>query len=183
MSDKCAPTLWTVGHSNVALDVFIGLLTPHRLQVLADVRRFPGSRRWPHFNADAMAEGLAQHGIEYRHFPQLGGRRSKRAPNSPNGAWRVEAFNAYADYLQTPEFHASFADLMGLAEEKRTAIMCSEALPWRCHRRIIADQFVAEGWQVLDIIGKKTQEHALPEFARVDDGVLTYPGEPLFDGS
>jgi uncharacterized protein (DUF488 family) len=183
MSDKCAPTLWTVGHSNIALDAFIGLLTPYQIQALADVRRFPGSRRWPHFNADALAEGLAQHGIEYRHFQKLGGRRSKRAPNSPNGAWRVEAFNAYADYLQSPEFHASFAELMGLAEEKRTAIMCSEALPWRCHRRIIADQFIADGWKVLDIIGKKTQEHALPEFARVNDGVLTYPGESLFDGS
>jgi uncharacterized protein (DUF488 family) len=175
------PTLWTVGHSNLALDAFIGLLTPHGIEVLADVRLLPGSRRWPHFNADALAEGLAQHGIEYRHFPKLGGRRSKRAPDSPNTAWRVEAFNAYADHLQTADFQESFSQLMQLAEQKHTVIMCAEALPWRCHRRIIADLFVARGWTVFDVIGRKAKEHELPEFAKVSDGVLTYPAETLFD--
>jgi uncharacterized protein (DUF488 family) len=174
-------TLWTVGHSNIALDAFIGLLEPHAIDLLADVRLLPGSRRWPHFNADALAAGLAEHGIEYRHFPKLGGRRSKRAPGSPNTAWRVEAFNAYADYLQTADFQESLADLMEVAGQKRTAIMCAEALPWRCHRRIIADAFIVRGWKVLDIIGRQVKEHALPDFAKVAGEVLTYPAEMLFE--
>jgi uncharacterized protein (DUF488 family) len=172
--------LWTIGHSNSELDAFIGLLTAQSIEVLADVRLLPGSRRWPHFNQDVLAGGLGKHGIEYRHFKALGGRRSKRKPDSPNTAWRVEAFNAYADYTQTAEFAASFTELEELARLKRTAIMCAEALPWRCHRRIIADQFVARGWQVLDIIGKQVKQHELPDFAHVDGVVVTYPGKTLF---
>jgi uncharacterized protein (DUF488 family) len=179
--DVADRTLWTIGHSNIAQDEFIDLLKLQSIELLADVRRLPGSRRWPHFNSDALAAGLAVASIEYRHFPQLGGRRSKRRAGSPNTGWRVEAFNAYADYAETAEFGESIAELTTVAEQKRTAIMCAEALPWRCHRRIIADLFVARGWRVLDIIGRKVKEHVLPDFARVVGGDVIYPGGTLFE--
>jgi uncharacterized protein (DUF488 family) len=174
-------TVWTVGHSNRAASEFLELLTTERIEVLADVRRFPGSRLHPQFNGEALAATLAEAGIEYQHFPALGGRRSKRLEGSPNTAWRVEAFNAYADNMLTGEFGEAFAELSSLAADKRSAIMCAEALPWRCHRRLIADQFVARGWRVLDIVGpRQVKGHALPEFARVENGRVTYPGETLF---
>jgi len=174
-------TVWTVGHSNRTADEFLELVTTEGVEVLADVRRFPSSRLHPQFNAEALAATLAEAGIVYRHFPDLGGRRSKRAKDSPNTAWRVEAFNAYADYMLGGEFDEAFAELSSLAAEKPTAIMCAEALPWRCHRRLIADQFVARGWRVLDIVGpRQVKEHALPEFAQVENGRVTYPGGTLF---
>ncbi|RIK88916.1 MAG: DNA repair protein [Planctomycetota bacterium] len=174
-------TLWTIGHSNREIAAFIELLTSAGIELVADVRRFPGSRRHPQFGQEALAEALSRVGLEYQHFPALGGRRSTRAENSPNTAWRVEAFNAYADYMQTDDFKAAAAQLATLAGAHRTAIMCSEALPWRCHRRLIADAMVAQGWTVLDIIGPRSvREHALPEFARVAAGAVTYPGGMLF---
>jgi uncharacterized protein (DUF488 family) len=180
-NSSSAKTVWTVGHSNRQQDEFFGLLIAERIEVVADVRRFPGSRRNPHFSSDALETTLAKAGLQYRHFPELGGRRNQRAENSPNTAWRVEAFGAYADYMVSSEFTDAFANLVALATQERTAIMCAEALPWRCHRRLIADQFVATGWRVLDIVGPgQVKEHALPAFAKVVNGTVTYPGEMLF---
>src|SRR4051812_23506318 len=170
-------TLWTIGHSTRELDAFLALLTENKIDSLADVRRFPGSRRHPHFNREALSATLENAGITYTHFPALGGRRkssslplppgeARRAvrpgegasnfPNSTrpnNTAWRVAAFAPYADYMLTKDFKSALQELQTLATQKRTAIMCAEALPWRCHRRLIADQFIAQAWQVLDIVG------------------------------
>lgn len=176
-----AKTLWTIGHSNHPLDRFLELLAANSIQLIADVRRFPASRKHPHFNGDALAASLAAEGIGYRHFPDLGGRRSERLPDSPNTAWRVEAFNAYADHLQSAEAQAALTELRRIAGQQSVAVLCAEGLPWQCHRRIIADALLAEGWSVLDIMPNgKTKEHTLPEFARIDDGTVTYPGETLF---
>lgn len=173
--------VWTVGHSNRLLGNFIELLAGERVEAVADVRRFPGSRHSPHFGSDPLGAALRAVDIEYRHFGGLGGRRTKRAEVSTNSAWRVEAFNAYADYMTSGEFIDAFSVLLELAQRQRTAIMCAEALPWRCHRRLIADQFIARGWQVWDIIGPgQVKEHALPDFAKVVGGQVTYPGGTLF---
>jgi uncharacterized protein (DUF488 family) len=174
-------TIWTIGHSNLAADAFIAVLKAHSIELVADVRRFPGSRRWPHFGAAALAQRLGEENIEYRHFPELGGRRNKRLPDSPNTAWRVESFNAFADYMASPEFSSALGELELAAAGAPTAIMCAEALPWRCHRRLIADALVARGWTVLDIMSRgKTTLHQLPDFARVIEGAVTYPGSTLF---
>jgi uncharacterized protein (DUF488 family) len=179
---KSAQRLWTIGHSTREIGEFLRLLAAGEIELLADVRRFPGSRRYPHFNQEALSETLATAGIDYRHLPGLGGRRSQRLPDSPNDAWRVKSFNAYADHLQSAEFAADFDQLMDLARRKRTAIMCSEALPHRCHRRIISDVLVARGWQVLHLLSPKRIElHQLTAFARVDGTQVTYPQTPLFN--
>ena len=174
-------TIWTIGHSNHPLEEFVALLRGQAIELLADVRRFPASRAHPHFNGENLAASLAAESIGYQHFPALGGRRKDRAPNSPNTGWRVEAFNAYADHTQSAEFRTAWHELAELAQRRRTAFMCAEALPWQCHRRIIADLFVAGGWEVVDIMPSgKPRPHELPEFARVADGVVTYPGKTLF---
>ena len=165
----------------MAADAFIALLTTHSIELVADVRRFPGSRRWPHFGAEALAQRLGEEGIAYRHFPELGGRRSKRRPDSLNTAWRVEAFNAFADYMASTEFAEALGALESAAAGARTAIMCAEARPWRCHRRLIADALIVRGWTVLDIMSRgKATPHQLPDFARVAGGSVTYPGSTLF---
>jgi uncharacterized protein (DUF488 family) len=174
-------TLWTIGHSNRQLDEFVDLLAEESIEAVADVRRFPGSRRCPHFGREALDSALHDVGLAYRHFPELGGRRSNRVGPSPNTGWRVEAFRAYADYALSGEFRDALERLIEFAQRERTAVMCAEALPWRCHRRLIADQFVARGWRVLDIIGpRNVKDHELPSFAKVDNGRVTYPGETLF---
>jgi len=171
-----ASEIWTVGHSNRDLDGFLGLLRPAGIGLVADVRRFPGSRRHPQFGGEALAAGLAGAGIGYRHFPGLGGRRGRRGAGSPNDGWRVESFNAYADFMATPEFAAALGELMGLAGPTRTAVMCSEALPWRCHRRLIADALIVRGWAVWDLIGRgPARPHGLTPFARVEGTRITYP--------
>lgn len=173
------PSIFTVGHSNRPLDEFLRLLTENGIETLADVRRFPGSRRHPQFGRDAIAVALKDVGIGYAHFPALGGRRTSPSDATQNSPWRVAAFAAYADYMLTPEFAAAFAELKTLAETSHTAIMCAEALPWRCHRRMIADQFIAAGWEVIDIIAAgSTKPHELPPFAKVANGQVTYPGDP-----
>jgi uncharacterized protein (DUF488 family) len=175
--------LWTIGHSTRAIDEFLGLLAGSSIRRVADVRKIPGSARHPQFNADALASSLSAARISYRHYPSLGGRRGKRAAGSPNTAWRVVAFNAFADHMATPEFAAALDELTGVAELLRTAVMCSEAVPWRCHRRLIADALVVRGWTVLDILSPtKVEPHRLTPFARVNGLQLTYPAEPLFDG-
>jgi uncharacterized protein (DUF488 family) len=170
-------TVWTIGHSNRDLADFLALLAPEKIEAVADVRRFPGSRRYPHFGRDALTAALKDVGLEYVHFPDLGGRRNKRSESSPNAGWRVAAFAAYADYMQTDEFTRAFEQLANLAMRSRTAIMCAEALPWQCHRRLIADQFIAKGWTVWDIVGpNQVRQHELPPFALVINRQVTYPG-------
>jgi uncharacterized protein (DUF488 family) len=175
------PAIWTVGHSTRPIEELLKLLAAAKIQLLADVRRFPGSRRHPQFGQEALAASLAEAGIEYRHFVDLGGRRSKRLPESPNTGWRVQQFNAYADYMQSAEFLSALEDLMAVARQKRTAIMCSEALPQRCHRRLISDALTARGWQVRHLLTpKRIEDHQFTPFARVEGTKLTYPAETLF---
>ena len=170
-----AGTIFTVGHSNHPAETLFGLLAQHSVRTLADVRAIPGSRRHPQFGSEALAGGCAAHGIAYRWMPGLGGRRRSHVASSPHLAWQVAAFRAYADYMETPEFAAALAELKDAARAAPTVFMCAEALWWQCHRRLIADRLVADGWSVRHIDGRGgTSAHALPDFARVADGRLVY---------
>ena len=172
-----AAEILTVGHSTHALDGLVALLRRHGVEALADVRRAPRSRRVPHFDADRLRRDLPAAGISYVHLGELGGRRSS-GPRSPNDGWRVAAFRGYADHMATPEFDAGLRRLEALADEHCAAVMCAEALWWRCHRRLVADALVARGCRVRHIgpDGRLT-EHELTPFARVDGDRLTYPVE------
>jgi uncharacterized protein (DUF488 family) len=173
---RAADNIWTIGHSTHAWPEFVALLQGASIEAIADVRRFPASRRHPQFNGATMQTALADVGIAYRHYEALGGRRQSHPPDSPNTAWRVAAFNAYADHTVSPEFQAALAELLNCAEEKRTAIMCAEAVPWQCHRRVLADVLIAREWNVLDIFPDgKSKPHVLTEFARIDGQQVTYP--------
>lgn len=167
-------TLWTIGHSTRGADAFLALLQANRIVALADVRRFPGSRKYPHFGADALRRQLTGAGIDYESFPELGGRR-KVLTDSSNTAWRNAGFRAYADFMRTDEFAAGAARLAALAAQKRTAVMCSEAVWWRCHRGLIADWFMAHGVRVLHIMNARPPvEHPYTSAAHVADGELDY---------
>jgi uncharacterized protein (DUF488 family) len=167
-------TLWTIGHSTRPIDNFIAVLKTHEIEALADVRQFPGSRRYPQFGKEALAQSLADCGITYTHFPELGGRRRPLA-NSPNTAWRNEAFRGYADYMMSPPFAVGIKCLLELASKKRTTIMCAELLWWRCHRSLISDYLKAKGHQILHITdAKKPQEHPFTSAAHLVNGKLTY---------
>jgi uncharacterized protein (DUF488 family) len=167
--------LWTIGHSTREWETFVAILQEAAIEHLVDVRRFAGSRRNPQYSPMAMAPVLHSAGIEYVPMPEFGGRRAPHA-DSPNGAWRVTAFRGYADYMATPEFELARERLVMLAADKRCAVMCAEAVWWRCHRRLIADDFVARGWQVLHLMGQgKVQPHPLNPAARMVDDVLRYP--------
>lgn len=180
-TENNSPTIWTVGHSTRPIEELLKLLHAAGIKLLADVRRFPGSRRHPQFNQESLAASLAAAGIEYRHFVDLGGRRTARLQGSPNTAWRVESFNAYADYMQSPQFLAALDELMTAAREKPTAIMCSEALPHKCHRRLIADALVARGWHVRHLLTpKRIDDHQLTPFAHVEGTQIAYPANTLF---
>ena len=169
-------TLWTIGHSTRTWEVFEGMLRDAGIAVLADVRRFAGSRRNPQFSRDAMPDALAGAGIRYWPLPALGGRRTVQ-PGSPNTAWRVDAFRAYADHLANPDYIAAREALMATALRERSCVICAEALWWRCHRRLIADDFVARGWTVLHLLAPgKVEPHVLNPDAAMVDGVLRYPG-------
>lgn len=169
-------TLWTIGHSNRPWEQFASMLTEAGIVRLADVRRFAGSRRNPQFSRDALPPALAAAGIRYWPQPALGGRR-RAAPDSPNTAWRVDAFRAYADHLASPEYIEARDALMAAARSERTCVMCAEAVWWRCHRRLIADDFVARGWTVLHLLGPgNAQPHPRNPDAVMVDGVLRYPG-------
>lgn len=141
---------------------------------MIDVRRFPVSRKWPHFDADNLAKSLPAAGIDYAGMPELGGRRKPR-PDSPHVAWRVDAFRGYADFLDTEEFGRSLEKAMALARERRSALLCAEALPWRCHRSILADAFLARRWDVFEIVNEKdARARKLPEFARFEGERVVY---------
>src|SRR5438045_5773370 len=142
--------IWTIGHSTRTIDKFISLLEEHGIKLLADVRLLPGSKRYPQFNKETLADSLGKVAICYEHFPELGGRRKPRE-DSPTTAWRNESFRGYADYMETEEFATAIARLQELAAACRTAIMCAEVLWWQCHRGLIADALKASGWLVLHI--------------------------------
>ena len=168
-------TLWTIGHSTREWDDFVAMLREAGIDCLVDVRRFAGSRRNPQYSPLAMGPALREAGIDYVPMPEFGGRRVP-LPDSPNGAWRVTAFRGYADYMATPEFALARTRLMDLARARRTSVMCAEAVWWRCHRRLIADDFSARGWQVLHLMAPgKVQPHPLNPAARMREGVLRYP--------
>lgn len=170
-----APGIWTVGHSTHTLEHFLDLLAAHGIQAIADVRRFPGSRRYPWFASDALAQSLPAHGIEYAWLPQLGGRR-KVQPGSANGGWRNESFQGYADHLGSAEFADGLDRVLELAARRRAALMCAEALWWRCHRALIADVLKLRGFEVVHILDEaKATPHEFTAPARVEDGRLTYP--------
>jgi len=166
----------TVGHSNHEEREFVELLRGAGVELIADVRRYPGSRRQPHFERTALAAVLLQAGIGYRWLGEtLGGRRKPR-PDSPNGGWESDQFRGYADHMASAEFTAGLAELEDLAGEQRVAIMCAEAWWVRCHRRLIADVLAARGWHVLHLgADGRLEEHKLTDFAVVEDGMVTYP--------
>ena len=166
--------IWTIGHSTRSIEAFIATLAAHDITLVADVRLLPGSKRYPHFNSDALADSLGSHGIRYAHFRELGGRRKPR-PDSPNSAWRNDAFRGYADYIETPEFAAGIERLLTLARDSRVAVMCAEAVWWRCHRGLAADYLKSRGIEVLHIMdAKKADPHPFTSAAQIVDGRLSY---------
>jgi len=166
--------VWTIGHSTRTLEEFVTLLQLHGIERIADVRRHAGSRKYPHFNAEPLAAALASHGIDYRPFADLGGRR-KASPTSTNTVWRNASFRGYADYMATEEFRVALSRLVDAARERRTALLCSEAVWWRCHRSMIADALKATGIEVLHILGEsKVVEHPYTDPAQIVDGTLRY---------
>jgi len=170
-------SIYTIGHSTHTIEEFLDLLRAHAIQLLVDVRTVPKSRKHPQFGIDLLPEELQTAAIDYLHLKELGGLRHP-AKDSPNTGWRNTSFRGYADYIATPEFHAALAHLEELASSRQTAIMCAEAVPWRCHRSLIADALTVNGWQVFHIMSKKTaRQHTLTSFLRVQDGMLSYPGE------
>lgn len=166
--------IWTIGHSTRSLEEFFNLLNSFKIDLLVDVRRFPGSKRYPHFNKENFEESLKENGFEYQHLEDLGGRR-KVHPDSTNTAWRLESFQGYADYMETDEFKTSLEKLKEYASSKRVAIMCAEAVWWSCHRSLIADNLKCDGWKVMHIMGEnKSTEHPYTKPAKVIEGKLDY---------
>ena len=166
--------VWTIGHSTRSIDEFLRVLAAYGIETLADVRRFPGSRRHPQFGGDALAASLRSHGIDYAWIEQLGGRRRRSDAAAPS-AWRHPSFQAYADHVASEEFAAGLDELMHLAAAGRTAIMCSELLWWRCHRAIISDVLLFSGVAVTHILSAdKSSAHSYTSPARLADGELTY---------
>jgi uncharacterized protein (DUF488 family) len=177
MPTPTLPTIYTVGHSTRSLDELIMMIEAHHVDGVADVRRFAGSRRLPHFNAEHLAAALPARGLAYLPCPLLGGRR-KGQEDSINTAWRNASFRAYADYMQTPEFLEGLERLMAAAQATPLAMMCAEAVPWRCHRSLIADALIARKWTVIDIMSAtQASTHKLTPFAHVEGTRVTYPGE------
>lgn len=189
--------IWTIGHSTRVIDEFISLLTENQIKLLADVRAFPGSKRYPQFNKEALAKSLNAQGIRYEHFAELGGKRKSR-PDSRNTAWRNASFRGYADYMETEQFQKGIEHLLNLSRSDpesfrgrncdgweavtpwRTAIMCAEAVWWRCHRSLIADYLKARGVEVLHILGaNKVDPHPYTPAARIVNGQLSYRPESL----
>ncbi len=169
--------IWTIGHSSLTLDEFITRLEHYELQAIVDVRRFPGSRRLPHFGKDALASTLQARGITYRWLASLGGRRRAR-PDSPNTAWRNASFKGYADHLDTDEFREGCRALLDLAAAERTAMMCAEVLWWRCHRSLIADVLKIRGVEVTHILDMThTVEHPFTSAAHIVNGRLSYAAQ------
>jgi uncharacterized protein (DUF488 family) len=169
--------IFTIGHSTLPIERFLGLLETYGVERLVDIRTVPRSRHNPQFNADALAGALTSKGIDYRAMPSLGGLRHPRK-DSPNSGWRNESFRGYADYMQTPAFAEALVKLIAESREKRVAIMCAEAVPWRCHRSLVADALAIRGVPAVDILSNADSRlHALTPFARIEGTRLTYPPE------
>lgn len=175
------PAIFTIGHSTRPIAEFTELLRAHGIQQLIDIRTIPKSRHNPQFNSEALAAALRREGIRYFHLKELGGLRHARK-DSVNLGWRNASFRGFADYMQTPEFAAALDNAIALAQEHPTALMCAEAVPWRCHRSLVADALLVRGLPVLHITSKaEPKPHALTPFARVHETQITYPESvPLF---
>ena len=172
--EKESKTIWTIGHSTRSFEEFLDMLQSFSIELIADVRSYPGSRRFPQFNKEALEVSLPQDNIQYAHLKKLGGRR-KANPDSKNTGWRHAAFRGYADYMETNIFKDGIIDLANRALKQRTAYMCSEALWWRCHRSMISDYLRSQGWDVMHIMGiGKAEPHSYTEPARIVDGKLNY---------
>jgi uncharacterized protein (DUF488 family) len=174
-------TIWTIGHSTRPIGEFMNLLRAHEIRLLVDVRTIPRSRHNPQFNEDRLAESLKKAGLGSLHMPALGGLRKARK-DSINDGWRNTSFRGYADYMQTDKFWHALEELMMHGRQNPTAIMCAEAVPWRCHRSLIADALVARGWEVRHILSQvKADEHRLTPFAVIDGTTIVYPqpADPL----
>jgi len=175
LSGGSAPAILTIGHSTRGIADFIRLLQAHGVETLVDIRTIPRSRRNPQFNTDALAKSLHQQGIAYTHLKELGGLRHPR-PDSINTGWRNASFRGYADYMQTAAFDEALGGLLKLCAAKRCAVMCAEAVPWRCHRSLLADALMARGVPVEHILSRSGREvHALTPFARVENERVVYP--------
>ena len=170
------PAIFTIGHSTRPIEEFVQLLQAHGVEQLIDIRTVPRSRTNPQFNRDTLPDSLRDAGIGYLQMPALGGLRHAR-PDSPNTAWRNASFRGYADYMQTPEFSAAIDSLIELGSRKQVAIMCAEAVPWRCHRSLVGDALSARGIAVEDILSAgRRQPHKLTPFAKVEGMRVLYPG-------
>jgi uncharacterized protein (DUF488 family) len=170
------PTVWSIGHGTRPIEELLAILKDAGIQVVADVRSAPGSRRHPQFGQSALASALAASGIEYVHLRGLGGRRDA-APGSPHVALRVDAFRGYADHMASAEFAQDYERLAALARERRTAFMCAETLWWRCHRRMLSDRLAVDGWTVVHLLTRgKSEPHRIWDVARVIEGQLVYDG-------
>lgn len=168
--------IYSIGHSTHSAEAFLKLLKQHGVLQIADVRLIPKSSRYPHFARERLAPFLRADGIGYRHFPDLGGHRRPRA-DSVNTAWRVEAFQGYADHLRTDAFRTAVDAMLTFSVTGRTAVMCAEAVWWQCHRRLLADALLVRGVPVLHILpGGSPKPHELSEFAREIEGEVIYPG-------
>ncbi|MCU0288332.1 MAG: DUF488 domain-containing protein [Acidobacteria bacterium] len=171
-------TLFTIGHSNRSINEFVELLRAHGIEQLIDVRTIPRSRHNPQFNKKELATFLRNRKINYSHIKELGGLRQAKK-DSPNTAWKNASFRGFADYMLTSSFAGALNKLMAKAEKKRTAIMCAEAVPWRCHRSLISDALVTQKWQVFHIQTRKTaRKHELTSFLKIQDNQIVYPGFP-----
>jgi uncharacterized protein (DUF488 family) len=169
------PTIWTVGHSIRPIGEFTDLLRAHEIALLVDVRTIPRSRYNPQFNRDTLTQSLREAGVQYRHLPKLGGLR-KPKKDSFNDGWRNASFRGYADYMQTEEFLNTLEDLVAESRLQPTAIMCAEAVPWRCHRSLIADALVSRGWDVRHIMSpEQATPHVLTSFVHLEAGKVAYP--------
>ncbi len=167
-------TIWTIGHSIRPLEVFVAMLKSFQIELLVDIRSFPGSKRYPHFNKEALIISLPENEIEYTHLVKLGGRRKPR-PDSHNTGWRVAAFKGYADYMETKDFNKAIKELELLASNKRVAYMCSEAVWWSCHRSLVSDYLKLNGWTVMHIMDiGKAEEHPYTKPAKIINGELCY---------
>ena len=174
---EALPLVMTIGHSTRTLEEFIGLLQAHAVSLVADVRTIPRSRHNPQFNKDSLPEELKKAGLGYVHLPGLGGLRHAKL-NSLNVGWRNASFRGYADYMQTPEFETSLEELIQLAKQKQIAIMCAEAVPWRCHRSLIADALLVRRIRTEDIMSAtRRQVHTLTPFAKIRGTTITYPAK------
>lgn len=183
MSGNCPAShvVHTVGHSTRGWHEFLALLRAHSVEVVVDVRRWPTSRRSPHFCKDHLETALAAEGIRSVWRENLGGYRTP-SPGSPNTGWRVGAFRAYADFMLTPEFHHIVAELEAMASNARLALLCAEASPWRCHRQLLADAFLVRGWNVRHIVDRGCTAHRLTPFAQVQGLRILYPSQEPRNG-